>query len=163
MLPVYLSGAKEAEAINAKPPVPLRYELDREGWLQPWARLRDTESGEKERLAAMPAFEVMNRVRDVKPGASTIATALDAQGQAAPALVVQRFGLGRTAALTIGDVWRWGMKTPETRKDMERAWRQLIRWMVADVPGRVSLTAEPVARDTAGAVKLQVLLLVEYQ
>jgi hypothetical protein len=69
---------------------------------------------------------------------------------------VQRFGLGRTAALTIGDVWRWGMRSPEARQDMERAWRQLIRWMVADVPGRVSLTAEPVPGDAAGAVRLQV-------
>ncbi len=156
MLPVYLSGQKEAEAGNAKPPVPLRYELDREGWLQPWARLRSTEDGEKARLTAMPAFEVMNRVRDVKPGASVIAMALDEQGAAAPALVVQRFGLGRTAALTIGDVWRWGMRNADARKDMERAWRQLIRWMVADVPGRVSLAAEPVPGDASGAVRLQV-------
>ncbi len=156
MLPVYLSGQKEAEAANQKPPVPLRYDLDPEGWLQPWARLRSTEDGEKERLTAMPAFEVMNRVRDVKPGASVIARARDEKGEAAPALVVQRFGLGRTAALTIGDVWRWGMKSPEARTDMERAWRQLLRWMVADVPGRVSLTVEPVPSDASGAVKLQV-------
>ena len=153
MLPVYLSGATEAAAANA--PGLLHYELDREGWLQPWARLRSSEDGEKERLAAMPAFEVMNRVRDVKPGASIIARALDEKGQSAPALVVQRFGLGRTAALTIGDVWRWGMRSPEARADMERAWRQLLRWMVADVPGRVSLTAEPVPGDAAGTVKLQ--------
>jgi uncharacterized membrane protein len=156
MLPVYLSGANEAEALSGKPPVPLRYELDREGWLQPWARLRSTEEGERERLAGMVPFEVINRVRDVKPGASVIATVKDEKGETAPALVVQRFGLGRTAALTVGDVWRWGMKSPEARKDMERAWRQLIRWMVADVPGRVSLIAEPVAGDAAGSVKLQV-------
>jgi hypothetical protein len=156
MLPVYLSGAKETEAIDSKPAAPVHYELDREGWLQPWARLRSTEEAEKERLGAMTPFEVINRVRDVKPGASVIATVKDGQGAAAPALVVQRFGLGRTAALTVGDVWRWGMKSPEARKDMERAWRQLIRWMVSDVPGRVALTAEPVAGDASGAVKLQV-------
>jgi len=153
MLPVYLGGAAEMAA--AKPPGPLRYELDREGWLQPWARLRNSEDGEKERLAAMPGFEVLNRVRDVKPGASVIATALDPKGQSVPALVVQRFGLGRTAALTIGDVWRWGMRSPEARTDMERAWRQLVRWLVADVPGRVSLTSEPVPGDAAGAIRLQ--------
>jgi uncharacterized membrane protein len=154
MLPVYLGTA--AESATARPPGPLRYELDREGWLQPWARLRSSEDGEKKRLAGMPGFEVLNRVRDVKPGASIIATALDAQGQAVPALAVQRFGLGRTGALTIGDVWRWGMRSPEARADMERAWRQLLRWLVADVPGRVSLTAEPVAGDAAGAVRFHV-------
>ncbi|HWB02901.1 MAG TPA: hypothetical protein VG796_07755 [Verrucomicrobiales bacterium] len=153
MLPVYLGG--EAEAAAAKAPGPLRYDLDREGWLQPWARLRASEDGEKARLSAMPAFEVFNRVREVKPGASVIAAVTDQKGQASPALVVQRFGLGRTAALTIGDVWRWGMQSPEARTDMERAWRQLLRWMVADVPGRVSLTAEPVPGDAGGAIRLQ--------
>ena len=154
MLPVYLGG--EAEAAAARAPGPLKYELDREGWLQPWARLRAGEEGEKARLAAMPAFEVLNRVRDVKPGAGVIATVTDSKGQAAPALVVQRFGLGRTAALTIGDFWRWGMLNEETHVDMDRAWRQLLRWMVADVPGRVSLTAEPVPGDASGAMRLQV-------
>ena len=153
MLPVYLGG--EAEAASAKPPGPLTYKLDPEGWLQPWARLRGSEEGEKARLTAMPPFEVMNRVRDVKPGASVIASVADAKGQNAPALVVQRFGLGRTATLTIGDVWRWGMQNPETHTDMDRAWRQLLRWMVADVPGRVSLTAEPVPGDAAGSIRLQ--------
>ncbi|HEX2746498.1 MAG TPA: glutamine amidotransferase [Verrucomicrobiales bacterium] len=153
MLPVYLGG--EAEAAAAKPPGPLRYELDREGWLQPWARLRASEEGEKARLSAMPPFEVFNRVHDVKPGASVIAAVTATDGQKAPALIVQRFGLGRTAALTVGDVWRWGMQNPEARTDMERAWRQLLRWMVADVPGRVSLSAEPVPGDVAGAIRLQ--------
>ena len=31
-------------------------QLEREGWLQPWARLRDNENDERARLAAMPAF-----------------------------------------------------------------------------------------------------------
>ena len=153
MLPVYLGSATDVAA--AKPPGPLRYDLDREGWLQPWARLRSSEGSEKERIARMPAFAVMNRVRDVKPGASVIAATLDEKGQSAPALVVQRFGLGRTAALTIGDVWRWGMEGPAERTDMERAWRQLLRWLVADVPGRVSLTAVAVPGDATGAVKLE--------
>jgi hypothetical protein len=103
----------------------------------------------------MPPFEVMNRVRDVKPGASVIASVADAKGQNAPALVVQRFGLGRTAALTLGDIWKWGMQNPETHTDMDRAWRQLLRWMVADVPGRVSLTVEPIPGDAAGTIRLQ--------
>lgn len=153
MLPVYLTAATETAMATA--PGPLRYELDREGWLQPWARLRDSETSENERLAAMPAFEVLNRIRETKPGASVIARALDAHGQSAPALVVQRFGLGRTAALTIGDIWRWGMRSAEARTDMDRAWRQLLRWLVADAPGRVSLTADPAPGDPRGAVRLK--------
>ncbi len=151
MLPVHLDRPDTTPG-----PGPVRFDLDREGWLQPWARLRANESDERARLSEMPPLRVMNRVRDVKPGAGVIATALDAAGKKAPALVVQRFGRGRTAGLMIGDIWRWGMKSPEARTDMEKAWRQLIRWLVADVPGRVSLTVEPKKDEAGGTVDLQV-------
>jgi hypothetical protein len=39
---------------------------------------------------------------------------------------------------------------------MEKAWRQLMRWLVADVPNRVELTVEPQPDDPNGAVRLQV-------
>lgn len=149
MLPVYLDRAPVANA-----PEPVRLELDREGWLEPWARLRDNESAERDRLAAMPAFEVLNRVGGVKPGARVIATVATRDGPQ-PGLAVQRFGRGRTGALTVGDVWRWGMQDEAARADMDKAWRQLVRWLVTDVPRRVELTAAPVAADPNGAVRLQ--------
>lgn len=137
-------------------PGPLLFDLDREGWLQPWARLREVESEERSRLAALPPLSVLNRVRGIKPGAGIIATAKDSAGTKAPALVVQRFGRGRSAALLMGDLWRWGMRSPEARTDLEKAWRQLSRWLVSDVPGRVSLTIEPLPSDPAGAMELKV-------
>jgi len=151
MLPVYLDRTEET-----KPPETLKLNLSREGWLQAWARLRDNESDERTRIQAMPAFEVFNATREVKPGARIIATAADATGKGYPALVTQRFGRGRSAALMIGDVWRWGMQNPEARRDMEKSWRQLVRWLISDVPKRVDLAVEPLAEEAAGAVKLQV-------
>ena len=151
MLPVYLDRADES-----KPPASVRLNLSREGWLQAWARLRDNEADERTRLQGMPAFEVFNPTGDVKPAASVILSASDANGKEYPALVTQRFGRGRTAALMVGDVWRWGMQNPDARRDMEKSWRQLLRWLVADVPKRVELAVEPSADDAAGAVKLQV-------
>ncbi|RYD33649.1 MAG: hypothetical protein EOP86_12905 [Verrucomicrobiaceae bacterium] len=151
MLPVHLDRPDTTPG-----PGPVRFDLDREGWLQPWARLRANESDERSRIGDMPPLRVMNRIRDVKPGASVIAMALDAAGKKAPALVVQRFGRGRTAGLMIGDLWRWGMKSPESRTDLEKAWRQLVRWLVADVPGRVALAVEPKPNDASGTVDLQV-------
>jgi hypothetical protein len=72
----------------------VRLDLTREGWLQPWARLRDNEADEKQRIAAMTPFQVLNRTREVKPGASVIASATDADGTSFPALVVQRLDTG---------------------------------------------------------------------
>jgi uncharacterized membrane protein len=151
LLPVYLDRADES-----KPPENLKMDLSREGWLQTWARLRDNESDERARLQAMPTIEVFNPTRAVKPGASVIATATDPAGKDYPALVTQRFGRGRSAALLIGDVWRWGMQSPEARRDMEKSWRQLVRWLISDVPQQVELAVEPVADAAAGTVKFQV-------
>jgi hypothetical protein len=151
MLPVYLDRPEPG-----KPSEQLHLSLTREGWLQPWARLRDNEAEEKARLATMPPFLVLNRVREAKPGATTIAEVSDAAGKKYPALVAQRFGRGRTAALMVGDVWHWGLHDADSHHDMDKAWRQLLRWLVADVPNEVELTAEPQPDDAAGAVQLQV-------
>ena len=154
MLPVYLD--RDASQAPAGEPGPLHMQLAREGYLQAWARLRDNESDEHSRLDAMPPFSIINRVRGLKPGASIIATVHDDKGEEMPALAVQRFGRGRTAALTIGDVWKWGMKDAAAREDMEKAWRQLARWLVADVPNRVDCTVEPLAADANGAMRVMV-------
>lgn len=153
MLPVYLDNP---EGGALEPPGPVNFQLAREGWLQAWARLRDNESDERTRIDGMGKFEVVNRIRALKPGASIIATARDEKGGEIPALAVQRFGRGRTAALMIGDLWRWGMTDVAAHADMDRAWRQLVRWLIADVPNRVTCTAEPIAADANGAVRVQV-------
>ena len=151
MLPVYLDrddGSYETPKVQ--------FQLAREGWLQSWARLRDNESDERARIEGMPPFEVLNRVRGLKPGASVIASVRDEKGGEMPALAIQRFGRGRTAALMIGDVWRWGMRDANAHADMDRAWRQLVRWLISDVPARVQTTIEPLAADANGAVQVQV-------
>ena len=152
LLPVYL----DLDEGGSTPPGKVSFQLTREGWLQPWARLRETEGDERARLDSMPPFEVLNRVRGLKPGASVIASVRDEKGGEHPALAVQRFGRGRSGALMVGDFWRWGMRDPAAREDLERAWRQLVRWLITDVPLRVQASAEPVAADANGAVRVQV-------
>lgn len=151
VLPVYLDRAPEPTPGRA-----WRFQLTREGWLEPWTRLHETEAAEKARLQAMPAFAVLNPVGEPKPGASLLATVSDESGRELPALVTQRFGRGRTAAFTVGDFWRWGMLNLEARRDLEKAWRQLARWLVAEVPRRVELAVYPAPEKAPGAVRLQV-------
>jgi len=151
MLPVYVD-----QPSDDKPPGELRLTLTREGWLQPWARLRNNESDEKRRLDDVPPFGVLNKVRGLKPGASVIATVSDGREGQHPALAVQRFGNGRVGAVMIGDIWHWGLKDEANHKDMDKAWRQLMRWLVADVPGRTEMLAEQKPGDPNQAVRLQV-------
>jgi uncharacterized membrane protein len=151
ILPVYLDRLGDYLSAGR-----VRFNLTREGWLQPWARLRDKEQVEQQRLSQMPEFRVLNRVRTVKPGARVIATVGYNQAQQFPALVVQRFGNGRSAALTVGDIWRWGLKHPQMHDDMNKFWRQTLRWLVVDVPSRISLQAEHKPDQANQPVTLQV-------
>ncbi len=138
MLPVYLD-----RPANVQLPAQFRLALTPEGWLQPWTRLRATQANEQARLAAMPPFEVLNPIREAKPGASILETVSDAASHTYPALITQKFGRGAVAALMLGDLWRWGISDEEMQRDLGKTWRQLVRWLVSDVPGRVSVEARP--------------------
>lgn len=138
MLPVYLKNQEPIPPREAQ----WRLSLTREGWLQHWVRLRMNEADEKKRLAEVPAFDVLNRARGVKPAAMVLATVTDGREEC-PALVTQRFGRGRTAALLIGDLWQSGLGDEARQKDLGKAWRQIVRWLVADVPDALELRAEP--------------------
>lgn len=154
LLPVYVDDAPAMpEDVN------FRMALSREGWLEPWVRLRSEEIGEKQRLSGMPAFQTINPVRGIKPGATVLARVEVESGVSYPALVEQRFGRGRAAALLIGDLWRWDLRRPlNPPNDLEKAWRQAIRWLVSEVPKRVEMTVAAVrgADDPAGAIDLDV-------
>ncbi len=151
LLPVFLDGST--------PPTrgEHRMVLTREGWLQPWVRTRKTEGEETTRLDGMPAFQTPNATGSAKPGATVLAHARDTTGNTVPALVAQPYGKGRSAAVLIGDLWRWGLKRGDpTQDDFERSWRQTVRWLVADVPGRVEMRATPTAGTASPAVDLSV-------
>jgi len=137
LLPVYVDRLGESQPVP-----PARLALSREGWLEAWTRLRDNEPAERDRLGLMPAFRVVNRVRGIKPGASVLANVVPTSGPEFPALVVQRFGSGRSGALLIGDVWRWALGRSELQPDLARFWRQTTRWLVTDVPDRVAVRVE---------------------
>jgi uncharacterized membrane protein len=151
MLPVYLDRGTDAAL-----PAMWKLTLTREGWLQPWTRLRATEDDEKTRLAEQQPHEVLNPVNSVKPGASVLASVSDPSGKEFPALAAQRFGAGRTAALMIGDLWLGSLRDEAMQKDLAKSWRQLVRWLVSDVPPDISVTAEPSAEGDPAEVRLTV-------
>jgi uncharacterized membrane protein len=151
MLPVYLN-----QASDAKLPSDWKLKLTREGWLQPWTRLRSTEGEEQTRLDGTALLEVLNPVGGIKPGASVLATVSDSDNNTYPALAVQRLGLGRTAALMIGDMWRGSLRDETSQKDLAKSWRQLVRWLVSDVPSRVSVTPETAANGDPSRVRFVV-------
>ena len=146
LLPVYLDRIAQGlgPVANEGQPGSHRLVLTREGWLQPWVRTRKTEGEEQLRLEAMAPFHTLSQVGGIKPGASVLAQVKDPAGMFSPALVAQQFGKGHVAALMIGDLWRWGLKREKTEDDdLDRSWRQTVRWLVGDVPGRVEVAIKP--------------------
>ena len=150
LLPVWLGKD------STQPPGAFQWRLTREGLLEPWMRRRKTEAEEASRGIALPPLEVLNSVQGVKPAASVLA--LGHQGDAArPAVAVQRFGLGRSGALLAGDLFHWGIGQPEHAPDLAKFWRQLSRWLVADTPGPVDVSAQwiPAAQTTRLSVRVR--------
>lgn len=152
MLPVYLDRSPAPS-----PPGGWRLALTREGWLQPWVRVRTTEPDEEQRLAEMPPFRAVNQLGSIKPGASVLAQVEAEGGNVRPALVVQPFGRGRTGALLVGDLWRWdlGRKDP-AQSDLEKSWRQTVRWLVSDVPQPVEVQTRRASGGSTAGIELVV-------
>lgn len=174
MLPLDLQAA--TAPLNG----PVSLSLTRDGWLQPWIRLRDNEEAERMRMSVMPKFVTLNPGANVRPGAIVMASVKDEDGTEFPALVTQRFGRGRSAALCVGDFWRWRMNEGRLRlndfspalvnpndspidpgdqpeedlNDHARACRQMIRWLVADVPERLAVRVQDDVSRGPGTVVL---------
>ena len=146
-LPVWLG--KETEQLDE----PFQWKLTRDGLLEHWARRRKSEVEEMERTQRLPALEVLNAVAGVKPAASVLAVAKTNNGER-PALVTQRYGRGRSAAVLAGDWFRWGLGDPANAADLAKLWRQIARWLVSDAPSQVDLSAQWLA--SALAAKLEV-------
>jgi uncharacterized membrane protein len=147
MLPVYL----DRHFTETDIPESFRLRLTREGLLQPWARLRANERDEAKRLESMPAFKAMNRVDSIKPGASILAEAEVTGEKANPALVVQTFGRGRVGALLLSDLWRWNLQRKDHKEnDLDKAWRQTVRWLISDVPQPVEVETRRAAGGGSG-------------
>ena len=157
VLPVYLRKVGQIEVDDEDTATHLDWEMTREGWLQDWTRLRVTEAAEKKRLNVSHGMYVLNRVSGLKPGAVLMAAVQsEREGKPMPVFATQRFGKGRSAALLAGDMWKWQMHaTDPIQKDMQQLWRQIVRWMVAEVPKRVAVKSER-TKGIAGPTSIQV-------
>jgi uncharacterized membrane protein len=152
LLPVYLDRGQAAPLGES-----YRLLLTREGWLQPWVRLRSTEDEEQKRLTEMPPFKTVSNAGAIKPGAVVLASVQSLDGESLPALVAQQFGRGRAAAMAIGDLWRWNLRRKEgTESDLEKAWRQTMRWLVSDVPQPVEVETQRESDDSSLPVRITV-------
>ncbi len=137
-LPIYLDQTFQRASSED-----LTWSLTREGWVEPWTRVRPNEADERARLNTMPPFRVLNTIPKIKPGARVLAEVENLLGDRYPSLVAHNFGAGKAACVAIGDMWRWGMRGENEQDDLARLWRQIARWLVTDIPELVEIEAKP--------------------
>jgi hypothetical protein len=67
----------------------------------------------------------------------------DPFGNKYPAVAMQRFGNGRTAMVAIGDLFHAGAENEKVQADLAKTWRQMLRWLIADVPMQCEIRMLP--------------------
>jgi uncharacterized membrane protein len=89
-----------------------------------------------------------------KPGAAVLANMITPEGKKLPLLITENFGRGRTAIMATGGSWRWQMSSPLGDTAHDLFWQQLLRWLVADTPGHVTVSVPSQMLLDTGAVTL---------
>lgn len=142
LLPVQLgrSGETSQEYQNRE----FKVVLTRYGEEHPVCRLSLSESLNTQRWKNAPNLIGFNATAGPKPGATVLArgNVPGTGGQNPVILAFQRFGKGRSAAFATSSSWRWRMELDHEDNFHEQFWRQMLRWLVSDVPDPLDVRPE---------------------
>ncbi len=115
------------------------------GLRHPALQVAGTDSLVASRWRTLPPLTTVNLLARAKPGASVLLQGRSGErGLTRPLLVSQRYGRGRVLALGAQDDWLWQMHADIAVDDSthELLWRQMLRWLVNDVPDRVEVVTD---------------------
>ena len=114
------------------------------GVLHPATQLAPGDSATAALWRQMPPLTTVNEVGRPRAGATVLLEGhAESDRRARPTLLFQRYGRGKAIVFAVQDAWLWQMHKDISVEDQrhETFWRQLLRWQVSDVPGRVDLLA----------------------
>jgi len=115
--------------------------LTSSGRLSPLLR-QAGEDGDNDRLwRQLPELQGIFVSGRIKPGATVLMEhpLLNYQNQALPVIASQRYGSGRSMAITTASTWRWQMMMAAADASHETLWRQILRWLAVSAPERVTI------------------------
>lgn len=149
-LPVVLEGAAlkgattKASQAEIPPVMHLTVKPTRAGALHPVMQLGADERASAAKWKDLPPLTAVNRVDKIKAGATALLTA-PVEGREQIVFAWQRYGRGKSLALTAQDTWQWQMHASIAVDDLthETLWRQWLRWLVDAVPSQASVTFAP--------------------
>jgi len=120
----------------------LKVDVTVPGSMHAATQIAEAESTSAKRWKTMPAVNSVNRIGRAKPGATVLLTGEPTKGgERQIVLAYQRYGRGKAIVFTVQDSWLWQMLNDVDDVTFESYWRQLLRWLVSDVPSRVMVAA----------------------
>jgi uncharacterized membrane protein len=122
----------------------LKVDVTVPGSIHAATQIAEAETLSAKRWKTMPPVTSVNRIGRAKPGATVLLTGTPTKGaERETVLAYQRYGRGKAIVFPIQDSWFWQMDASIDVEDMtfESFWRQLLRWLVNDVPSRVMVAA----------------------
>ena len=132
VLPVVLPNRKDTFVRD-----PATAELTTAGADSVICRLAEDPDRNAQRWKQLPYLMNYQDAGTPKPGAVVLAQMNTRHGRL-PLLITENYGRGRTAVLATEGTWRWRMSLPLEDQSHATFWRQLLRWLVTDTPGRVT-------------------------
>ena len=141
-LPVVLERVSRT-ADGDSPPMHLNIRPTRAGQSHAVTQIAGSEAASAERWPDLPPLTSVNPIRAIKPGATVLLTGSDSRQRDQVVLASQRYGRGKSIAQTVQDSWLWQMHASMSLEDQthENYWRQMLRWLVDDVPDMVDAHA----------------------
>jgi uncharacterized membrane protein len=139
ILPVQMSSGDRAPVIGR-----LKWTVTDVGRTHPLMKLAPDNTENVKQWADLPPLNDYNKTVDAKAGAIVLARGQAEQrsGQDPILLAYQRYGRGRTMALTTGSTWRWQMQMDAKDQTHEMFWKQTLRWLVNSSPDPVMISSD---------------------
>jgi uncharacterized membrane protein len=120
-------------------------------------QLNEEGPGVAARWDSLPPVTTVNPISELRPGATSL---LLGSSDALPVdqivMAFQRYGRGKSIALTIQDSWLWQMHADVRLEDQshESFWQQVTRWLVDGVPEAVSVVTDQEQVEPGESVRL---------
>ena len=141
-VPMQLRGSPQSKDHPTGQKFTLR--LTMEGERSPLLRLKGETEMNLRFWESMPQLQGINVTGPAKPGAVVLAVHpfLNYQNRSLPVIAYERYGRGRTMAITTSSTWRWQMLMAHEDTSHERFWRQLLRWLAGSALHRVEINLD---------------------
>jgi len=140
MLPLRLTGTGGAapEFYNLE----FKVRLTDYGEQHPVCRLSLQEDLNRKRWEEAPALRGFSATAGPKPGATVLARGIVPENRNLNPVILafQRFGRGRAVSFTAASSWLWRMEQDYEDNFHALFWRQMLRWLVTDVPDPVNIS-----------------------